>query len=190
MTKKFSDYDMRKFVINDTKDVYAFFDAVSKGLDQTERLIKKLAMSNAAQASVIRSLERGRSTIGTTSEEDVESPKEAPSIIQTLETHDAERAKVDVLAKMKAVDSPEPAQDEPEEASEEVDESTPISEPVEAVEEPQTPQNDDVEVPNRYRGYEKKTFSNGQSRYFRDGGAMVAAKDVPEAIKTVLDGGQ
>ena len=29
MANKFTDYDMRRFAINDTKDVYAFFEAVT-----------------------------------------------------------------------------------------------------------------------------------------------------------------
>ena len=204
MTKKFTDYDMRKFVINDTKDVYAFFDAMKKGMDQTERLMKKLAMSNAAQASVIRSFEKVHNREFLPAETQEETTQ---SIIQSLDIQDTERAKDDVLARMKAVDSPEPVQDAPQAPSSDEDGSEPIPDTEEALEtvtepvpfvpegnvvsEPTAAQDEGVvpEVkPNRYRGYEKKTFSNGQSRYFRDGGAMVAAKDVPAEIKEVLDG--
>ena len=48
MANKFTDYDMRRFAINDTKDVYAFFEAVTKGLEQTRTLVKKMNISNSA----------------------------------------------------------------------------------------------------------------------------------------------
>ena len=172
MSNKFTDYDMRKFSIKDARDIFAFFDAVKKGIDQSEIIVKKLGMSNAAQASVIKSLQR--SVVKTASP--YAAGQDEESIIQSLGgavVSEEEKSKAAMLDKMRAASSVVSEADENLES--------PSAEDTEAQDA------DEVsKVANIYRGYERKVFANGQIRYLLDG-KMTAAKDVPAKIKEVLD---
>lgn len=202
MSKKFTDYDMRKFVINDNKDAYAFFDAVVKGMGQVETLMKKMHMSNTAKDGVIRSYQRKESGL-------FEAKRQAEASAPSITTATGEKIPVvdtqkeSIIQQLRAVadnalDGPETSPEQLQGPSEEKDESTPISAPEGASEQltdghtgTDETQDEDKAVEtkvesNTYRGYEKKKFKNGQSRYFMDG-TMVAAADVPEKIKEVLD---
>ena len=191
MANKFTDYDMRKFAIKDQKDVYAFLDAVKKGLIQTETILKRLSMSNAAQASVIRGLEKHRGEAARVAEEAADANE---PIFKPEESASSDSVKLNLIQKLKA------AEEKAEPAEEEVptEESTPSDGPEETPDEGDVPAEDtdeedkatEPEVENkdavRYRGYEKKRFKNGQTRYFLDG-ILVGKADVPEDIKNELD---
>lgn len=207
MANKFTDYDMRKFAIKDQKDVYAFLDAVKKGLVQTEAIVKRLSMSNAAQASVIRGLEKHRGEAARVAEEAADTNE---PIFKSEESASSDSVKLNLIQKLKAAEEKaEPVEEEvPTEESTPSDgpEETPDlvgSEPNSAVDvsvnkEGDVPAEDtdeedkatESEVENkdavRYRGYEKKRFKNGQTRYFLDG-ILVGKADVPEDIKNELD---
>lgn len=191
MANKFTDYDMRKFAIKDQKDVYAFLDAVKKGLVQTEAIVKRLSMSNAAQASVIRGLEKHRGEAARVAEEAADTNE---PIFKSEESASSDSVKLNLIQKLKA------AEEKAEPVEEEVptEESTPSDGPEETPDEGDVPAEDtdeedkatESEVENkdavRYRGYEKKRFKNGQTRYFLDG-ILVGKADVPEDIKNELD---
>lgn len=207
MANKFTDYDMRKFAIKDQKDIYAFLDAVKKGLVQTEAIVKKLSMSNAAQASVIRGLEKHRAAAAQVNDAQVD--PDAP-IFASEDVTGSDSVKLNLIQKLKAAEEKaEPVEEEvPTEESTPSDgpEETPDlvgSEPNSAVDgyvnkEGDVPAEDtdeedkatesEVESKDavRYRGYEKKRFKNGQTRYFLDG-ILVGKADVPEDIKVELD---
>ena len=207
MANKFTDYDMRKFAIKDQKDIYAFLDAVKKGLVQTEAIVKKLSMSNAAQASVIRGLEKHRAAAAQVNDAQVD--PDAP-IFASEDVTGSDSVKLNLIQKLKAAEEKaEPVEEEvPTEESTPSDgpEETPDlvgSEPNSAVDgyvnkEGDVPAEDseqedqavesEVESKDavRYRGYEKKRFKNGQTRYFLDG-ILVGKADVPEEIKNELD---
>ena len=191
MANKFTDYDMRKFAIKDQKDIYAFLDAVKKGLVQTEAIVKKLSMSNAAQASVIRGLEKHRAAAAQVNDAQVD--PDAP-IFASEDVTGSDSVKLNLIQKLKAAEE----KDVPTEEEAPAKESTPSDEPQEAPDEGDVPAEDseqedqavesEVESKDavRYRGYEKKRFKNGQTRYFLDG-ILVGKADVPEDIKVELD---
>lgn len=207
MANKFTDYDMRKFAIKDQKDIYAFLDAVKKGLVQTEAIVKKLSMSNAAQASVIRGLEKHRAAAAQVNDAQVD--PDAP-IFASEDVTGSDSVKLNLIQKLKAAEE----KDAPAEEEVPAKESTPSDEPQEAPDlvgsEPNSAVdgyvNKEGDVPAedtdeedkateseveskdavRYRGYEKKRFKNGQTRYFLDG-ILVGKADVPEDIKVELD---
>ena len=207
MANKFTDYDMRKFAIKDQKDIYAFLDAVKKGLVQTEAIVKKLSMSNAAQASVIRGLEKHRAAAAQVNDAQVD--PDAP-IFASEDVTGSDSVKLNLIQKLKAAEE----KDVPTEEEVPAKESTPSDEPQEAPDlvgsEPNSAVdgyvNKEGDVPAedseqedqaveseveskdavRYRGYEKKRFKNGQTRYFLDG-ILVGKADVPEDIKVELD---
>lgn len=192
---KFTDYDMRKFTIKDTRDIYAFFDAVKKGMEQTERIVKKLNMSQAAQASVIRSFKANQAQT-----QEVIAAADEP-IATVVQESGVSQAKESIIQKLRSAANAEPdvtpsRSDESAQVSEEPEES-PSEEELEALateisdssdeqspdDAPEVSKNDVVV----FEGYTKRRFSNGQMRYFIDDGVMVKGSEVPAHIKEELD---
>ena len=176
---KFTDYDMRKFTIKDTKDIYAFFDAVKKGMEQTERIVKKLNMSQAAQASVIRSFKANQAQ---TQEVSAAADEPIATVVQESGVSQAKESIIQKLRSAQASEEPEesPSEEELEALSAEISDSSDEQAPDDA---PEVSKNDVVVV----EGYTKRRFSNGQMRYFIDDGAMVKGSEVPAHIKEELD---
>lgn len=172
MANKFTDYDMRKFAVNDTKDVYAFFDALSKGIKQTETLVKRLSMSNAAQASTIRSLERRIG--GLTNNEALGG--ETVDVLEAAHVVLGNDPAENLIQKLKSAAAGE----------ETVKEAAVVSEPSEGEDADDTPEEQVDKDSVTFRGYAKRKFSNGQYRYLLDG-LLVKGADVPEDIRSTLD---
>ena len=167
MANKFTDYDMRRFAINDTKDVYAFFEAVTKGLEQTRTLVKKMNISNSAQAGVIRSLQKklnGPTVSGETAEDTtyLVQGEEAP-VDQTKES-----AKNDLIQKLRAAE---------EELG--LDDTTVET----AVEDPAVDTNPDS---YSWDGYKKVRGKKGFMYYGPDN-RLTKAENIPEKTLRILD---
>lgn len=175
---KFTDYDMRKFTIKDTRDIYAFFDAVKKGIEQTERIVKKLNMSQAAQASVIRSFKANQAQ-----DQEVSAAADEP-IATVVQESGVSQAKESIIQKLRSAANAEPEESPSEEELEalpaEISDSSDEQAPDDA---PEVSKNDVVV----FEGYTKRRFSNGQMRYFIDDGVMVKGSEVPAHIKEELD---
>lgn len=175
MANKFTDYDMRRFAINDTKDVYAFFEAVTKGLEQTRTLVKKMNISNSAQAGVIRSLQKklnGPTVSGETAEDTTYLVQdEEARVDQTKES-----AKNDLIQKLRAVEEGPESDGTPAEATAE--------DPAEApVEDPAVDTNPDS---YSWDGYKKVRGKKGFMYYGPDN-RLTKAENIPEKTLRILD---
>lgn len=184
MANKFTDYDMRKFVIKDNKDIYSFFEATRKGLEQVEIIVKKQAMSNAAQAGVIKSLEKKISSRGVTI---AESDIDTTTFGEVVENSAPDEAKDNLIQRLKAASEPNEEAVDADTPSDEAEDAADVSTPEEGegnkAIEPEVEEKKDVV---RYRDFEKKRFKNGQTRYFYNG-ILAAKADVPEEIRAKLD---
>lgn len=167
MANKFTDYDMRRFAINDTKDVYAFFEAVTKGLEQTRTLVKKMNISNSAQAGVIRSLQKklnGPTVSGETAEDTTYLVQdEEARVDQTKES-----AKNDLIQKLRAVEEGPESDGTPAEAP---------------VEDPAVDTNPDS---YSWDGYKKVRGKKGFMYYGPDN-RLTKAENIPEKTLRILD---
>ena len=167
MANKFTDYDMRRFAINDTKDVYAFFDAVTKGLEQTRTLVKKMNISNSAQAGVIRSLQKKLN--GPTAND--ETAEDATYLVQGEEVRvdqTKESAKNDLIQKLRAI----------EEGPE--SDGTPAEAPVEDLAVDTNPDSYSWDGYKKVRG--KKGFM-----YYGPDNRLTKAENIPEKTLRILD---
>lgn len=173
---QYKEHDMRKFHIKDQADMYAFFDAVRKGIDQCDRLVKNLVQSNVAKTSVINNLERKLKTPEVTVTTLVDENEEglirsaAPQEVQLQIDKDA------LLEKMRA--SRETVLQTSEKLQNAKEVLEPISEPKEPVNALTEPQNGQ---------YTLKTFKNGQKRWYFNN-SMCKETDVPENIKAQVLG--
>ena len=167
MANKFTDYDMRRFAINDTKDVYAFFEAVTKGLEQTRTLVKKMNISNSAQAGVIRSLQKKLNgpTVGGETAEDTTYlvQDEEARVDQTKES-----AKNDLIQKLRAIEEGPESDGTPAEAP---------------VEDPAVDTNPDS---YSWDGYKKVRGKKGFMYYGPDN-RLTKAENIPEKTLRILD---
>ena len=167
MANKFTDYDMRRFAINDTKDVYAFFEAVTKGLEQTRTLVKKMNISNSAQAGVIRSLQKKLNgpTVGGETAEDTTYlvQDEEARVDQTKES-----AKNDLIQKLRAIEEGPESDGTPAEAT---------------VEDPAVDTNPDS---YSWDGYKKVRGKKGFMYYGPDN-RLTKAENIPEKTLRILD---
>ena len=167
MANKFTDYDMRRFTINDTKDIYAFFEAVTKGLEQTRTLVKKMNISNSAQAGVIRSLQKklnGPTVSGETAEDTTYLVQdEEARVDQTKES-----AKNDLIQKLRAAEEELGLDDTPVET---------------AVEDPAVDTNPDS---YSWDGYKKVRGKKGFMYYGPDN-RLTKVENIPEKTLRILD---
>ncbi len=174
MANKFTDYDMRRFAINDTKDVYAFFDAVTKGLEQTRTLVKKMNISNSAQAGVIRSLQKKLN--GHTVDD--ERAEDTTHLVQGEETQvdQTKESWNDLIQRLRAVEEESESGDTPAEA--------PVEDPAETpVEDPAVDTNPDS---YSWDGYKKVRGKKGFMYYGPDN-RLTKAENIPEKVLQILN---
>lgn len=178
MANKFTDYDMRRFTINDTKDVYAFFEAVTKGLEQTRTLVKKMNISNSAQASVIRGLQRRLAGV-TSDNPEVDGVESTAQPVESAESNTKEEDKTSLIQKLQAAqEKPEPVEVIP--AEELAADSAPVEVPSEGQKINTNPDSYSWDGYKKVRG--KKGFM-----YYGPDNRLTKAENIPEKTLRILD---
>lgn len=187
ISKEFKDYDMRRMSIKDIKDVYAFIDAVERGLPKVKRVVMSLNSSANSSKNIIKNLERKLSDKPRTVSEE-EQITEAGNVIQTLRKDAPLLDKEEFLNKMRESREKEKYSSKPLSApvshENEKDDKSSVLERKERNE-----TGTSVVGPKRpdyIDGYTVARFKNNQYRFYATDGKMVSASKIPEGIQEKL----